>query len=106
SCSAPAVPDTAVCCFTCTWQKLFRKHMKVYFYTTSTCQQPAVVWVQALTRAGSLWLGPTNLSASWDQEWDLLGCYLGLTITQSWQGEMFSSCKQMAEKALSMLTLG
>ncbi|NXL04831.1 CCL5 protein, partial [Mesembrinibis cayennensis] len=37
--------DTAVCCFTCTWQKLSRKHVKDYFYTTSSCQQPAVVFI-------------------------------------------------------------
>lgn len=76
--------------------------MKDYFYTTSRCQQPAVGWVWALARAGSLWLGPTNLSPAWDQEWDLLVCYLGLAFTQSWQGEMLSSCKEMAEKDLEL----
>ncbi|NXF49343.1 CCL5 protein, partial [Oceanites oceanicus] len=43
--SRPAVPDTAVCCFTCIWQKLSREHVKDYFYTTSRCQQPAVVFI-------------------------------------------------------------
>ncbi|KAF1531464.1 C-C motif chemokine 5, partial [Eudyptula minor] len=43
--SLPAVPDTAVCFFTCTWQKLSRKHVKDYFYTTSRCQQPAVGFI-------------------------------------------------------------
>lgn len=80
--------------------------MKDYFYTTSKCQQPAVVWVRAFAHAGSFWLSPTNLSPSWDQEWDLLGCYLGLAITQSWQGEMLSSCKEKAEKDLPTLMLG
>jgi len=102
----PAIPDTAVCCFTCTWQQLPRKHGKDYFYTTSRCQQPTALWVQALAHAESLWLGPTNLSPSWAQEWDLLGCHLGLAITQPWQGEMLSSCKEMAEKDVPTLMLG
>uniref|UniRef100_A0A663ELT9 Uncharacterized protein n=1 Tax=Aquila chrysaetos chrysaetos TaxID=223781 RepID=A0A663ELT9_AQUCH len=59
--SLQAIPDTAVCCFTCTWQKLSRKYVKDYFYTTSRYQQPAVAWVWALACAGSLWLSPTNL---------------------------------------------
>lgn len=103
---SPSVPDTAVWCFTYTCQKTSRKHVKDYFYTISRSQQPAVVWVQALAHAGSFWLSHTDLSSSWDQEWDLLGCYLGLAISQSWQGEMLSRCKKKAEKDLSMLTLG
>ncbi|XP_025926873.1 C-C motif chemokine 5-like [Apteryx rowi] len=43
--SAPAASDTAVCCFTYTLQKLSRKYVKEYFYTTSRCQQPAVVFI-------------------------------------------------------------
>ncbi|NXE49609.1 CCL5 protein, partial [Casuarius casuarius] len=37
--------DTAVCCFMYTLQKLSRKYVKEYFYTTSRCQQPAVVFI-------------------------------------------------------------
>ncbi|NWQ93263.1 CCL5 protein, partial [Burhinus bistriatus] len=43
--SLPSVPDTAVCCFTYTLQRLSKKHVKDYFYTTSRSQQPAVVFI-------------------------------------------------------------
>ncbi|NXV22282.1 CCL5 protein, partial [Cepphus grylle] len=42
---SPPVPDTAVWCFTYTCQKLSRKHVKDYFYTTSRSQQPVVVFI-------------------------------------------------------------
>ncbi|NXV97625.1 CCL5 protein, partial [Calonectris borealis] len=54
--SLPAIPDTAVCCFTCTWQKLSRKHVKDYFYTTSRCQQPAVVFIRVCADPDAVWV--------------------------------------------------
>ncbi|NXQ93199.1 CCL5 protein, partial [Sagittarius serpentarius] len=59
--SLPAIPDTAMCCFTCTWRKLSRKHVKDYFCTASRCRQPAVVFIarkkhQICTDPDAIWL--------------------------------------------------
>uniref|UniRef100_A0A8C7EA14 C-C motif chemokine n=1 Tax=Nothoprocta perdicaria TaxID=30464 RepID=A0A8C7EA14_NOTPE len=37
--------DTTVCCFSYTLRKLPQNHVKEYFYTSSKCPQPAVVFV-------------------------------------------------------------
>uniref|UniRef100_A0A8C3JN94 Chemokine interleukin-8-like domain-containing protein n=1 Tax=Calidris pygmaea TaxID=425635 RepID=A0A8C3JN94_9CHAR len=60
--SLPSVSDTAVCYFTYTWQKLSRKHMECYFYTTSRSQQPAVVRVCFITRKNQqVYADPTDV---------------------------------------------
>lgn len=98
--SLPAIPDTAVCCFTCTWQKLYKKYVKDYFYTSSQLLHGyGLLPVQEAFRSAPQIFLPR------DEECDLLGCYLGLAITQSWQGERLSSCKEMAEKDLPTLML-
>uniref|UniRef100_A0A8D0KWY9 C-C motif chemokine 5 n=1 Tax=Strix occidentalis caurina TaxID=311401 RepID=A0A8D0KWY9_STROC len=44
--SGPVGSDLPICCFSYTHHKLpQKKHMKVYFYTTSRWQQPAVVFI-------------------------------------------------------------
>ncbi|XP_009805560.1 C-C motif chemokine 5 [Gavia stellata] len=42
---APVGPDTTVCCFSYTSRKLPQRHVKDYFYTSSKCSQPAVVFI-------------------------------------------------------------
>ncbi|KAK2525604.1 C-C motif chemokine 5, partial [Columba livia] len=37
--------DTTVCCFSYTSRKLPQSHVKDYFYTSSKCSQPAVVFI-------------------------------------------------------------
>ncbi|NWJ00976.1 CCL5 protein, partial [Crypturellus undulatus] len=43
--SGPYGADTTVCCFTYTLRKLPQNHVKEYFYTSSKCPQPAVVFI-------------------------------------------------------------
>ncbi|NXY50791.1 CCL5 protein, partial [Ceuthmochares aereus] len=42
---APFGADTTVCCFSYTVRKLPQGHVKDYFYTSSKCSQPAVVFI-------------------------------------------------------------
>uniref|UniRef100_A0A8B9V6E1 C-C motif chemokine n=1 Tax=Anas zonorhyncha TaxID=75864 RepID=A0A8B9V6E1_9AVES len=42
--------DTTICCFSYTSQKLPQSHVKDYFYTSSKCPQPAVVFITRRTR--------------------------------------------------------
>ncbi|NXK83411.1 CCL5 protein, partial [Amazona guildingii] len=42
---APVGADTTVCCFSYASRKLPQSHVKDYFYTSSKCSQPAVVFV-------------------------------------------------------------
>ncbi|NWS77636.1 CCL5 protein, partial [Crotophaga sulcirostris] len=42
---APLGADTTVCCFSYTLRKLPQSHVKDYFYTSSKCPQPAVVFI-------------------------------------------------------------
>uniref|UniRef100_A0A672UKZ3 C-C motif chemokine 5-like n=1 Tax=Strigops habroptila TaxID=2489341 RepID=A0A672UKZ3_STRHB len=44
---APIGADTTVCCFSYASRKLPQSHVKDYFYTSSKCSQPAVVYVPA-----------------------------------------------------------
>ncbi|XP_071430954.1 C-C motif chemokine 5-like [Pithys albifrons albifrons] len=43
--SAPRGSDTKICCFNYISWQLPRAHMKEYFYTSSLCPQPAVVFI-------------------------------------------------------------
>ncbi|NXP54974.1 CCL5 protein, partial [Heliornis fulica] len=56
---APIGADTTVCCFSYTSQKLPQKHVKDYFYTSSKCSQPAVVFI---TRKGRQVCANPNIS--------------------------------------------
>ncbi|PKK19000.1 C-C motif chemokine 5, transcript variant X2 [Columba livia] len=47
---APIGADTTVCCFSYTSRKLPQSHVKDYFYTSSKCSQPAVVFVTRKSR--------------------------------------------------------
>uniref|UniRef100_G1MSI4 C-C motif chemokine n=1 Tax=Meleagris gallopavo TaxID=9103 RepID=G1MSI4_MELGA len=47
--SLPVGADTTVCCFSYSVRKLPQNHVKEYFYTSSKCPQPAVVFT---TRKG------------------------------------------------------
>ncbi|NXI56127.1 CCL5 protein, partial [Chloroceryle aenea] len=47
---APIGADTTVCCFSHTSRKLPQSHVKEYFYTSSKCPQPAVVFVTRKNR--------------------------------------------------------
>ncbi|NXV22291.1 CCL5 protein, partial [Cepphus grylle] len=42
---APFGADATVCCFSYTSRKLPQSHVKDYFYTSSKCSQPAVVFI-------------------------------------------------------------
>ncbi|NWI98177.1 CCL5 protein, partial [Pitta sordida] len=42
---APLASDTTPCCFSYVSRKLPQSHVKEYFYTSSKCSQPAVVFV-------------------------------------------------------------
>ncbi|NXM67586.1 CCL5 protein, partial [Serilophus lunatus] len=42
---APLASDTTSCCFSYIPRKLPQSHVKEYFYTSSKCSQPAVVFV-------------------------------------------------------------
>ncbi|XP_010181062.1 PREDICTED: C-C motif chemokine 5 [Mesitornis unicolor] len=42
---APIGADTTVCCFSYTSRKLPQNHVKDYYYTSSKCSQPAVVFI-------------------------------------------------------------
>ncbi|NXC41743.1 CCL5 protein, partial [Penelope pileata] len=42
--SGPFGADTTVCCFSYAVRKLPQSHVKDYFYTSSKCPQPAVVF--------------------------------------------------------------
>ncbi|NWW00437.1 CCL5 protein, partial [Machaerirhynchus nigripectus] len=42
---APLGSDTTPCCFSYTSRKLPQSHVQEYFYTSSKCSQPAVVFV-------------------------------------------------------------
>ncbi|NWI71941.1 CCL5 protein, partial [Todus mexicanus] len=48
--AAPIGADTTVCCFSHTSRKLPQSHVKEYFYTSSKCPQPAVVFVTRKNR--------------------------------------------------------
>ncbi|NWI57135.1 CCL5 protein, partial [Calyptomena viridis] len=43
--SLPVGSDTTPCCFSYISRKLPQSHVKEYFYTSSKCSQPAVVFV-------------------------------------------------------------
>ncbi|NWR19820.1 CCL5 protein, partial [Emberiza fucata] len=43
--SLPVGSDMALCCFRYISQKLPQSHVQEYFYTSSKCSQPAVVFV-------------------------------------------------------------
>ncbi|XP_013812148.1 C-C motif chemokine 5-like [Apteryx mantelli] len=43
--SGPIGADTTVCCFSYALRKLPQSHVKDYFYTSSKCPQPAVVFI-------------------------------------------------------------
>ncbi|NXA69034.1 CCL5 protein, partial [Mohoua ochrocephala] len=43
--SLPVGSDTTPCCFSYTSRKLPQSHVQEYFYTSSKCSQPAVVFV-------------------------------------------------------------
>ncbi|NXE11932.1 CCL5 protein, partial [Lophotis ruficrista] len=47
---APLGADTTVCCFSYTVRKPPQGHVKDYFYTSSKCSQPAVVFVTRKNR--------------------------------------------------------
>ncbi|XP_009938624.2 C-C motif chemokine 5 [Opisthocomus hoazin] len=47
---APIGADTTVCCFSYTARKLPQSHVKDYFYTSSKCSQPAVVFITRKNR--------------------------------------------------------
>ncbi|NXP11238.1 CCL5 protein, partial [Thinocorus orbignyianus] len=42
---APLGADATLCCFSYTSRKLPQSHVKDYFYTSSKCSQPAVVFI-------------------------------------------------------------
>nr|XP_009676482.1 PREDICTED: C-C motif chemokine 5 isoform X2 [Struthio camelus australis] len=49
--SGPIGADTTVCCFSYASRKLPQSHVKDYFYTSSKCSQPAVVFFTRKGRA-------------------------------------------------------
>ncbi|NXU53250.1 CCL5 protein, partial [Turnix velox] len=51
SSAAPFGGDTTICCFNYTPRKPPQSHVKDYFYTSSKCPQPAVVFT---TRKGRM----------------------------------------------------
>ncbi|NXU06767.1 CCL5 protein, partial [Buphagus erythrorhynchus] len=55
---------TTSCCFSCTSQKLPQSHVREYFYTSSKCSQPAVMFV---TR--KKWEICANPDARWVKEY-------------------------------------
>ncbi|KFP87500.1 C-C motif chemokine 5, partial [Acanthisitta chloris] len=56
--------DTTVCCFSYTPRKLPQSHVQEYFYTSSKCSQPAVVFVTRKKREVC-----ANPSARWVKEY-------------------------------------
>ncbi|NXI64261.1 CCL5 protein, partial [Anseranas semipalmata] len=48
--SGPIGSDTTVCCFSYALRKLPQSHVKDYFYTSSKCPQPAVVFITRKNR--------------------------------------------------------
>ncbi|XP_062448224.1 C-C motif chemokine 5-like isoform X1 [Rhea pennata] len=48
--SGPIGADTTVCCFSYALRKLPQSHVKDYFYTSSKCSQPAVVFITRKNR--------------------------------------------------------
>ncbi|NXP73722.1 CCL5 protein, partial [Ramphastos sulfuratus] len=62
--SLPVGADTTVCCFGYTNQKLPQSHVKEYFYTSSRCSEPAVVFVTRKDRQVC-----ANPSARWVKEY-------------------------------------
>ncbi|XP_054250294.1 C-C motif chemokine 5-like [Indicator indicator] len=61
---APAGPDTTVCCFGYTTRKLPQSHVKDYFYTSSKCSEPAVVFITRKDREVC-----ANPTARWVKEY-------------------------------------
>ncbi|XP_030041438.1 C-C motif chemokine 4 [Microcaecilia unicolor] len=43
--SAPAGSDPTSCCFSYASRQIPRKHVREYYYTSSRCTQPAVIFV-------------------------------------------------------------
>uniref|UniRef100_A0A8C3C456 C-C motif chemokine n=1 Tax=Cairina moschata TaxID=8855 RepID=A0A8C3C456_CAIMO len=62
--SGPIGADTTICCFSYTSQKLPQSHVKDYFYTSSKCPQPAVVFITRRTRQVC-----ANPNARWVKEY-------------------------------------
>ncbi|NWU97936.1 CCL5 protein, partial [Upupa epops] len=61
---APIGADTTVCCFSYTLRKLPQSHVKDYFYTSSKCSQPAVVFITRKNREVC-----ANPDAKWVKEY-------------------------------------
>ncbi|NWR92795.1 CCL5 protein, partial [Furnarius figulus] len=61
---APLGSDTTVCCFNYISRKLPQAHVKEYFYTSSLCPQPAVVFITQKNREVC-----ANPSAKWVKEY-------------------------------------
>ncbi|KAJ7417388.1 C-C motif chemokine 5 [Pitangus sulphuratus] len=61
---APLGSDTTICCFGYTPRKLPQNHVKEYFYTSSKCPQPAVVFITQKNREVC-----ANPGAKWVKEY-------------------------------------
>ncbi|XP_075450552.1 C-C motif chemokine 5-like [Ascaphus truei] len=48
--SGPVGSDVISCCFAYTGQKIPRKHVTDYFYTSARCSKPAVVFITRKNR--------------------------------------------------------
>ncbi|XP_029470387.1 C-C motif chemokine 5-like [Rhinatrema bivittatum] len=62
--SAPAGSDTTSCCFGYTPRQIPRSHVQEYYYTSSRCSQPAVVFVTRKKREIC-----TNPEIKWVQDY-------------------------------------
>ncbi|NWH59486.1 CCL5 protein, partial [Geococcyx californianus] len=61
---APLGADTTLCCFSYALRKLPQSHVKEYFYTSSKCPQPAVVFITRKDRQVC-----ANPDAGWVKEY-------------------------------------
>ncbi|XP_009868105.1 PREDICTED: C-C motif chemokine 5 isoform X2 [Apaloderma vittatum] len=57
---SPIGADTTLCCFNYSLRKLPQSHVKDYFYTSSLCPKPAVVFITRKKR---------EVCANPEQEW-------------------------------------
>lgn len=48
--AAPIGSDTTPCCFSYTKNQIPRTHVREYFYTSSRCSQPAIVFITRKNR--------------------------------------------------------
>ncbi|NXP69204.1 CCL5 protein, partial [Chloropsis cyanopogon] len=62
--SLPVGSDMALCCFSYISRKLPQSHVQEYFYTSSKCSQPAVVFVTRKKRKVC-----ANPDAGWVKEY-------------------------------------